>query len=240
MAPELGSMAAELIAAADKYDVPLLKEKCEEKMVQDMSVQNAGSAAALAVLHRCPGLRDTAVKFIAGNLEVMATEGWARMLRDSAETAVEICQQVAAEAACLPRKEVSEESIKGQTDQVLDLVRIGAPLDARGDEQRTALSLAVANNHEAVVKFLIDVGAGVCVQDSTGRTPLHIAACRPGEQLIIWMLLAASPPIDVKDNAGQTALHLAAIGRCFFAAKALHLAGVRKDIKDNKGKVPTQ
>ncbi|XP_046986901.1 protein roadkill-like [Schistocerca americana] len=255
-APELPSVAAELLAAADKYDLPALRERCEQQVARDLSVENAAAAAGLAVLHRCAALRGAAVQFIARHPEVLATSGWARLLLGDAQAAVEVCQGLAAALAAPPPLEASRSRVlteeqkqilagrliiaasQGQTGEVRALLDAGSPVNATDASGDTALHEAVINGHEETVKCLIDAGADVNVRDSDGMTPLHWAACRGGEQHIVWMLLAASACVDVQDDAGDTPLHVAARWGCAYAAKALLLAGARRDIRDNSGQTP--
>ncbi|XP_049946781.1 protein phosphatase 1 regulatory subunit 12A-like [Schistocerca serialis cubense] len=129
---------------------------------------------------------------------------------------------------------------QGQTGQVLALLDAGSPVNATDASGDTALHEAVVNGHEETVKCLIDAGAGVNVRDSDGMTPLHWAACRGGEQHIVRMLLAASACVDVQDDAGETPLHVAARWGCAYAAKALLLAGARRDIRGNSGQKQTR
>lgn len=104
-APELDSVAEELLPMAEKYDLPLLKRRCEDKLAQELSVENAAACAVLAVLHRCARLRAAAAQFVAGHPQVLATGGWARLLRAHPEVAVEFSQLLAAELAARIKRE---------------------------------------------------------------------------------------------------------------------------------------
>ncbi|XP_049796940.1 poly [ADP-ribose] polymerase tankyrase-1-like isoform X1 [Schistocerca nitens] len=266
-APQLASMLGEMIAAADKYDLPSLKEKCEEQIAQGLSVENAAAAALLAVLHSCPRLESAAVAFIATHPEVMTSAGWINVLLGNAEAAAQICGLV---AAATPRirassveqtQDLAEKMIvaakAARVDELQRLLGVGAPVDARDNNGYTVLHLAVmnagaesarrgrANTYAQVaaytgaetVKCLLDAGASANVKDKSLQTPLHAAAYR-GDVKIMWTLLTASARVDVKDRWGKTPLHWAAATDNIEAVRALLLAGANKDIRDHKGLLP--
>ena len=51
-------------------------------------------------------------------------------------------------------------------------------INARTDENQTALHLAVHQGNWSIVERLIGYGAQLNIQDSSGDTPLHIALAR--------------------------------------------------------------
>ncbi|XP_049769387.1 speckle-type POZ protein-like [Schistocerca cancellata] len=77
-APELPSMALQMLAAADRYGLADLKAVCEQQVAGQLTVENAAAAAVLAERCRCPGLRQAAVAFVKAHAsQVVATRGWA-------------------------------------------------------------------------------------------------------------------------------------------------------------------
>ena len=67
----------DLFMAADKYDIPGLKDKCRDLLVADLDVSSAADCFRLAFLARCPELLEKSLNIIADNLdEVKDTDGW--------------------------------------------------------------------------------------------------------------------------------------------------------------------
>ncbi|XP_049796575.1 poly [ADP-ribose] polymerase tankyrase-1-like isoform X2 [Schistocerca nitens] len=250
--PQQGSMAAELLEAAEKYNLPLLRKRCEEQLARDITVDNAAATAALAVLHRCPGLKTTAVEFVAGHPAVMATTGWTQLLRGNADVAAEICGQLAKLLPPAPLENrilstdekqklgvrLAEAAKRGSVLETRKLLAVGAPPDGRDALGNTALHCAVLNKQVQVVKCLLDAGADVRATDSCLQTPLHTAASI-FDQKVMCILIAASAPLDAKDRWGKTPLHWAAESNVQ-AVKTLLMAGASTDIKNYNGKVPAK
>ncbi|XP_049796743.1 speckle-type POZ protein-like [Schistocerca nitens] len=250
--PQLGSMAAELLEAAEKYNLPLLRKRCEEQLARDITVDNAAATAALAVLHRCPGLKTTAVKFVASRPAVMATTGWTQLLRGNADVAAEICGQLAELLPPAPlgirilstdEKQklgvrLAEAAKRRSVSEVRQLLAMGAPPDGRSALGNTALHCGVLKKEVQVVKCLLDAGADVRATDSCLQTPLHTAASI-FDQKVMCILIAASAPLDVRDRWGKTPLHWAAESNVQ-AVKTLLMAGASTDIKNYNGKIPAK
>ncbi|XP_049946537.1 uncharacterized protein LOC126439757 [Schistocerca serialis cubense] len=259
--PELERFAAQLLAVADKYDLPLLKRRCASRMALDLSVENAAATALVATLHRCPELRSAAVEFIARHPEVITGSDWAQLLRENAEAAADISSLVAAALPRPPSTETSgysnmpdrikqkmmarlmEAARSGSAREVWALLLAGVAKDARDGRANTALHLAADGGHAITVKHLLDAGLDANSVNSNRRTPLHLAAQR-GNTDIIWMLVRASARVDAQDAMGQTALHVAASVNTAVKDDRVHvvntllLAGATKDITDLKKQKP--
>ena len=99
----------------------------------------------------------------------------------------------------------------GQTEKVRQaLAKGGNPNTNLGIKGLTALHVAAENDHEDVVKLLLQQpGIDVNVRDSDGRTALHYTAYNTRGS--VAAILLQHPSVDVKatDNKGQTALHSA-------------------------------
>ena len=72
-----------------------------------------------------------------------------------------------------------------------------------------SLHEAAVSGHEAMVRVLLENGAGVDVQDKCGKTALHGAAVN-GHEAVVRLLLENGAGVDVQDKDGETALHGAA------------------------------
>lgn len=68
-----------------------------------------------------------------------------------------------------------EASLRGNINQVEQLLKNNADIDQKSDADQTALIWAVIGGNKNVVNMLIQAGANVNVQDGEGRTPLSIA-----------------------------------------------------------------
>ncbi|XP_036032686.1 speckle-type POZ protein-like [Onychomys torridus] len=80
-APDLDSMAAAVLAAADKYGLQRLKVMCEDALCRDLSVENAAHTLFLADLHSSGQLKIQALDFITAHAsEVSETQGWKAMV----------------------------------------------------------------------------------------------------------------------------------------------------------------
>ncbi|XP_036032375.1 speckle-type POZ protein-like [Onychomys torridus] len=80
-APDLDSMAAAVLAAADKYGLEYLKVMCEDALFRDLSVENAAHTLFLADLYRSGQLKTQTMDFITANAsEVSETSDWKIMV----------------------------------------------------------------------------------------------------------------------------------------------------------------
>merc|ERR1719282_516487 len=75
-------LAARVLAAADKYELPRLKVACEECLSTRLTVENACEVLVLADLHNTIQLKQHVFKFINDRRveDVMATDGWQQLL----------------------------------------------------------------------------------------------------------------------------------------------------------------
>lgn len=118
----------------------------------------------------------------------------------------------------------------GDLEQVKSLLGRGIPVNARDEsDNSTALLKAASSNHKEVVDFLLDSGAEVNAQDSSGRTPL-LAASILEEPLLTQRLLDAHAKIDIRDKEGWSALGKAILLEKKKTVAALLRAGAKPDL----------
>ncbi|HUA15789.1 MAG TPA: ankyrin repeat domain-containing protein [Verrucomicrobiae bacterium] len=109
---------------------------------------------------------------------------------------------------------------KGDADAVKQLLVMGVDVNARDQNQQTALihSCMRGKSSPALIRDLVVAGANVNASDRMGRTPLLLAVQWPSlnqevevqRLAIVRQLLAARANVDARDGKGNTALMLAA------------------------------
>ncbi|XP_023309084.2 protein roadkill-like [Lucilia cuprina] len=96
---KLYQMAKFLFVAADKYALDGLKEMCEKKLCEQLSVEVAVDTLILADRHSAFELKEKAIKFINENsIEVVKTEDWKNMQKTHAYLIVEAYQRIVNES----------------------------------------------------------------------------------------------------------------------------------------------
>ena len=119
----------------------------------------------------------------------------------------------------------------------------GAPVG--NHDNVTLLYLAVARNHEALTRLLLDRGADCNASTDTGYTALHFAA-RLGHPAIIELLLAKGADLEARTREHQeTPLHLAVSSKGLmtlrYQEKVVRLLvqnGADTSAKDRYGRTP--
>merc|ERR1719154_1070198 len=87
----LKEKARELLAAADKYQLDVLKNICEDYLCSNIQINNAVENLVFGDLHQASKLRSRAMKVIAGNLvEVVKTEEYQNLVEHHPSLAAEI------------------------------------------------------------------------------------------------------------------------------------------------------
>jgi hypothetical protein len=107
----------------------------------------------------------------------------------------------------------------------------------------TALHLAAAACRHAVVKLLLDAGAGVRARNRRGAEPLHYAADAnrgdPGSQsATISLLIAGGADPNAIDKSGVAPIHRAVRTRSIEAVRALVDGGANLNQKNRAGSTP--
>lgn len=118
------------------------------------------------------------------------------------------------------------------------LGRRGTNVNAKDEDQYTALHWAAQNGDEAVTRLLLDRGAAINETDGQGRTPAHVA-CQHGQENVIRVLLSRGADAHVKGKDDWTALHLAAWqGHLGIVKLLVKQAGANVDGQTTDGRTP--
>ncbi|XP_047100991.1 ankyrin-3-like [Schistocerca piceifrons] len=225
-APQLASMAAQLLVAADKYGVLSLKAQCEQQLATALAVDNAAATAVLAVRHCCPGLRLTTISYIKGRThEVMATQGWADAVRTQPEDVIEVSKLLA---------ETPESSVPATADCRPTSTSHGTqPLSDCGRTPTAAARHTPPPPDDSAVSRL-----RLLSEAERGRRLIEAAKEGVVEQLC--RLLAAGADVGVRDRAwySRTALHWAAVWGHVGAASCLIGASVEVDARGSRQTTP--
>ena len=120
-------------------------------------------------------------------------------------------------------------------EEIKELLKKGADLEAKDKDGLTALMVAVYNGRLEVVKYLAECGADLEAKDKAGQTALIKAAIN--EQLdVVKCLMDNGADLDASDKHGKTALMKAASWGKLDVVKCLAEHGVDFDAKDKEGK----
>ncbi|AOO84299.1 ankyrin repeat domain-containing protein [Bosea vaviloviae] len=122
----------------------------------------------------------------------------------------------------------------GRTDEVARLIVAGAPLEAQDAQGRSALLLAVAGNHVATAKALLDAGASPNTQAANRDTPWLLAGAL-GRAEIIAVMLPRKPDLTIRNRYGGNALIPACERGHVEAVKLLLTSGIDLDHVNDLG-----
>lgn len=99
------------------------------------------------------------------------------------------------------------EPVRGDYEYFEDSVKIYNVNLRSATNNQTPLHIAVRKGHLGIVKYLVDCGASISVQDSTGKTPLHYAAMN-GKTEIAQYLIENHANVNAQDSFGRTPISL--------------------------------
>jgi ankyrin repeat protein len=139
-------------------------------------------------------------------------------------------------------------SVCNLPDIVATLVRLGADVNARDQENMTPLlwvstprlfiidGLAICY---AAVQTLLEHGASVDARNNDGKTPLHIALQGRHRDIVELLLkFGAGSTVHLRDMNGQTPLHVAAHSNLTDIVLSLLKLGADVDAQDNDNMTP--
>lgn len=101
--------------------------------------------------------------------------------------------------------ELVDAAFLADLDDVRHLLAQGAHPDARDEEQRTPLMLAVAEGHRELVQVLLDAGADPNLRDLDGWSALDVAVARKMIE-IVWLLVQFGADVNASDDLGRSPL----------------------------------
>jgi ankyrin repeat protein len=93
----------------------------------------------------------------------------------------------------------------GRSADIISLIAAGVDLERRDPQGRTALLLAVAGNHIAVARVLLDAGASPNAQAANRDTPWLLAGAL-GRTEIVAAMLPLNPDLTIRNRYGGNAL----------------------------------
>lgn len=127
-----------------------------------------------------------------------------------------------------------EAATAGRADEVTRLIFARAPLEAQDSQGRTALLQAVAGNHVAIAKALLDAGASPNTQAANRDTPWLLAGAS-GRTEIIAAMLPRKPDLSIRNRYGGNALIPACERAHVEAVKLLLTSGIDLDHVNDLG-----
>ena len=127
---------------------------------------------------------------------------------------------------------------KGDLERVILLMEQGAYKNQTGGLQSaSALCIAAEKNHLNVVRYLVEQGADMEMEDRYGMTPL-INASFYGHIEVVRYLLEQGGDRDKATEFGMTSLHSAVEQGQLETAKLLMVYGADLNIQDYYGRLP--
>ncbi len=101
-------------------------------------------------------------------------------------------------------------AVRGGFDCVKELSAHYKDIDVKGQDGRTALSLAVEQRNLNIVQFLLEKGAKAHLADKNGNTPLHNAASTSCVDIVrVLINYLTKDQINLKNKQGKTASMIA-------------------------------
>lgn len=121
---------------------------------------------------------------------------------------------------------------------ITELVRIGAGIDVKGEDNETPLFISTFQNREDVVQYLLNSGAAIDVPNSTRKdTVLHIAS-RLGYENLVQLFIKKGANLNARNAALETPAFAAAKHGRHNVIYHLILAGANFKLCNEDGKDP--
>merc|ERR1719290_81 len=94
----LEDKATKLLAAADQYDLKLLKKKCEELLCKSLNISNCLDYLILADMHSTDILKPLVIRFVVENSrEVVTQDNWKEKLMTFTDVFAEVFNELASQ-----------------------------------------------------------------------------------------------------------------------------------------------
>ena len=135
---------------------------------------------------------------------------------------------------------VADAAMRGDLDEVRELLRSGADVNAPQSDGLTALHWAAGNGDAALAGVLIYAGANLSpLTRNDAYTPMHMAARGGHAQVVDQLLEAGADPGVATARTGVTPMHLAAKAGSGEAIRSLAAGGAELDARDRQwGQTP--
>ena len=155
--------------------------------------------------------------------------------RKQKQEASEAVQQILSNESVTDESVIYEAALNGDLSKVTELLGQDIDVNAKDQDERTALMYASFNGNDDIVKMLLDKGADVNVVDVNNRTALMFAASGPYPETV-KMLLEHHAETDLTDLPEHfTALMYAAAEGQLEVVKVLLSFNANPSLKDVDG-----
>ncbi|XP_049853777.1 poly [ADP-ribose] polymerase tankyrase-1-like isoform X2 [Schistocerca gregaria] len=209
-------------SAAPQYDS---SADCALQAALPLSVEAAAAVAVLAVRYSCTDLRDAALAFVRAHIfDVMASQGWADVMRTHTEDLIRVSQLLSEPPAVKSTPastEVSTAHWPNDEDQTplpdddgaapADVSDVSPFRSLSGHEKCMKLIEAAKQGRVEELRALLEAGADIDGKDIYGRTALHTAAWNRHVEAVRTLLYAGAD-VSARDNEEYAPLHMAALG----------------------------
>ena len=150
-----------------------------------------------------------------------------------------LCLLLLLTAAGAPDSPVADAAMRGDIDEVRELLRTGADVNAAQGDGMTALHWAADNGDAGIAQILVYAGASLESITRLGSfTPLMVAS-REGNTDVIAALLGAGAKVDAVTETGERAIHLAAYAGSAEAVSLLSAHGADTNARElSSGQTP--
>ncbi|MCE2423339.1 MAG: ankyrin repeat domain-containing protein [Gemmatimonadetes bacterium] len=139
------------------------------------------------------------------------TQRGAAFLRGALRSVLPVAVLIAAGAWHSTDSPVADAAMRGDTEELRELLQNGADANAAQGDGMTALHWAAERGDMEAARMLRHAGANVsAVTRIGGYAPVHLAARRGSADVLKLLLDAGADPNAITSNSGATALHFAA------------------------------